>query len=126
MTRFRSLSLCAAVLLCTAANTQLFAAEIVGCVVAKLEGNTSYYGTATVFTKLKCEFQNPDYHSTLTELYQRGWRLIEVVGGDHAIAMGNSGPSPLYLLERESSPAPAEPEAGAAAKDANSSSTMAC
>ena len=74
--------------------------QIVACIVAQLEGNTSYFGTATTATKLKCEFTNPDYQPTLAELYAQGWRLIEVLGGNHAIAMGNSGPSPLYLLER--------------------------
>jgi hypothetical protein len=88
-----------AVLLC-AVHTAVPAAQILACVVADVEGNTSYFGTATTATKLKCELANPDVMPTLAELYAAGWRLIDVLGGDHAIAMGNRGPSPLYLLER--------------------------
>lgn len=91
--------------------------QVVGCVVAQLEGNTGYYGAATVSTKLKCEFTNPDYFPTLQDLYQQGWRLIAVLGDNHAIAMGGRGPSPLYMLEREvprppaaASPPPEEPK----------------
>lgn len=81
--------------------------QIVGCVVAQLEGNSGYYGTATTATKLKCEFTNPEYYPTLQELYQQGWRLISVLGDNQAISMGGRGPSPLYLLEREAPPASA-------------------
>jgi hypothetical protein len=93
-------------------------AQIVACIVADLEGNGSYYGTATTVTKLKCEFQATDYYPTLADLYAAGWRLIEVLGGNHAIAMGNRGPSPLYLLERETAAAPdREPDRGAESAD---------
>jgi hypothetical protein len=74
--------------------------QILACVVAQLEGNPAYFGAATGATKLRCEIDNPNIYPTLAELYAEGWRLIEVLGDDHAIAMGNRGPSPLYLLER--------------------------
>ena len=90
------------------------AAQILACIVADVEGNTSYYGTATTATKLKCELPNPDYLPTLADLYRQGWRLIQVLGGNHAIAMGNRGPSPLYLLERDASGAAPRPGAGKA------------
>jgi hypothetical protein len=91
--------------------------QIVACVVATLEGNGSYYGAATTTTKLKCELADPDYFPTLVELYAEGWRLIEVVGGNHAIAMGHQGPSPLYLLERDESGPAARNTDGPAAAD---------
>ncbi len=80
-------------------------AEITACVIAGLQGNPSYYSTATTATRLKCELNAADYYPTLNELYQQGFRLIQVIGGDHAMSLGNGGPSPLYLLERETSPA---------------------
>lgn len=85
------------------------AVDIVACVVADTPENPQYYGIATVVTRLRCEFVQKDYYPTLAELYQKGWRLIKVVGGDYALAMGNEGPSPLYYLERET---PATPQAG--------------
>jgi hypothetical protein len=85
--------------------------QVLACVVAQLEGNTTYFGTATTATKLLCEIDNPNIYPTLPELYAQGWRLIDVLGGDHAIAMGNRGPSPLYLLER---PVPAGEQVDAA------------
>ncbi|WP_295882584.1 hypothetical protein [uncultured Thiohalocapsa sp.] len=87
--------------------------QILACVVAQMEGNPTYFGTATTATRLRCEIDNASLRPTLPELYAEGWRLIEVVGGNHAIAMGNRGPSPLYLLERA---VPARKDAGAQQK----------
>jgi len=83
-------------------------AQIIACVVAdNLQGNPTYFGMATTVTKLRCEIANKDFFPTLPLLYQQGWRLIQVVGGDHAMSTGNRGPSPLYFLEREDVPPPA-------------------
>jgi hypothetical protein len=91
--------------------------EITACVVASLEGNTSYYGAATTATKLQCEFAEPNEFPTLAALYAAGWRLLEVIGGNHAIAMGHQGPSPLYLLERETGATAVGASEAAAAAD---------
>jgi hypothetical protein len=91
-------------------------AEVVACVVADTPENPAYYGMATTVTQLKCEFTNKDYLPTLGQLYKQGWRLIEVVGGDHALSMGNRGPSPLYFLEREVVPVAPEQRQGAKKK----------
>lgn len=88
-------------------------ADIVACVVAGLPNNANYFGNATINTKLKCEFTGNDY-PTLLDLYRRGWRLIQVIGGDLALAnRGNGGISPLYLLEREATPPPPSEDAHA-------------
>lgn len=88
------------------APAQVLGTDIVACIVADTESNSSYYGMATTVTRLKCEFASKDYYPTLPELYRQGWRLIQVLGGDHALSQGTRGPSPLYLLEREALPAP--------------------
>ena len=90
-------------------TTPAAATEIVACVVAPLPNNPAYYGTATTITQLKCEFTNKDYYPTLSQLYQLGWRLIQVVGGELALAPGNQVASPLYLLERTQAPAASPP-----------------
>jgi hypothetical protein len=95
------------------ASSRVQGADIVACIVADTQNNSSYYGMATTVTRLKCEFTDKDYYPTLPELYRQGWRLIQVLGGDHALSQGTRGPSPLYLLEREAAPAP--PAASAAA-----------
>lgn len=105
----------------TLVPTRVLGADIVACIVAETENNSSYYGMATTVTRLKCEFASKDYYPTLPELYRQGWRLIQVLGGDHALSQGTRGPSPLYLLEREALPAPSAaapvlaPSPGAAA-----------
>jgi hypothetical protein len=84
--------------------------DIVACVVAALPNNPVYNGAATTVTKLQCEFTNKDIYPTLPELYAQGWRLIQILGGDQALAKAGQGPSPLYLLERQATqqhPAPA-------------------
>jgi hypothetical protein len=88
------------------ASSRALGADIVACIVADTANNSSYYGMATTVTRLKCEFTDKDYYPTLPELYRQGWRLIQVLGGDHALSQGTRGPSPLYLLEREAPPAP--------------------
>jgi hypothetical protein len=92
-------------------------ADFVACIVASLPNNANYYGNATTTTKLKCEFTNKDYYPTLPELYRQGWRLLEVIGGDLALAnRGSSGISPLYLLEREMETTPPSDKADAKKK----------
>ncbi len=63
------------------APTQVVGTDIVACIVADTQNNSSYYGMATTVTRLKCEFTNKDYYPTLPELYRQGWRLIQVLGG---------------------------------------------
>lgn len=75
--------------------------QVTACIVADTKGNPSYFGTATTKTQLKCELGSNAGTPTLIDLYKQGWRLIDIVGGNHAISLGNRGPSPLYLLERE-------------------------
>jgi len=87
------------------ASSRALGADIVACIVADTANNSSYYGMATTVTRLKCEFTDKDYYPTLPELYRQGWRLIQILGGDHALSQGTRGPSPLYLLEREAQPA---------------------
>lgn len=82
--------------------------EVLACVVAPLEKNPTYFGTATTVTKLKCEITNEDVYPTLPDLYRQGWRLIQVLGAEQAIASQGKGTSPLYLLEHESTAAAAE------------------
>lgn len=82
--------------------------DIVVCVVAALPNNPVYNGVATTVTKLHCEFTEKDIYPTLPELYAKGWRLIEVLGGDQALAKAGQGVSPLYMLERQP-PQPSQP-----------------
>ena len=115
------------------APTQVLGTDIVACIVADTQDNSSYYGMATTVTRLKCEFTNKDYYPTLPELYRQGWRLVQVLGGDQALSQGTRGPSPLYLLEREVSPVPPaaspalapNPAASAAPKSPQSSAAPA-
>jgi hypothetical protein len=111
------------------APAQVLGADIVACIVADLESNSSYYGMATTVTRLRCEFANKDYYPTLPELYRQGWRLIQVLGGDQALSQGTRGPSPLYLLEREAPMAPPVaspgPAAGASPRPAQGSAAPA-
>jgi len=95
-------------------SSQVLATDIVACVVADTQNNPSYYGMATTVTRLKCEFANKDYFPTLPDLYRQGWRLIQVLGGDHALSQGTRAPSPLYLLERDTVPATPAPASNAA------------
>ncbi len=102
---FRRLPLYAATL--TLAACPAAAAEIVACVVAPIPNNPAYYGTSTTITQLKCEFGNKDYYPTIAQLYQQGWRLIEVVqvpGAERGLASGAQAASPLYFFEREKAP----------------------
>jgi len=112
------------------ASSRAIGADIVACIVADTPDNSSYYGMATTVTRLKCEFTDKDYFPTLPALYRQGWRLIQVLGGDHALSQGTRGPSPLYLLERESPPAAStaltpNPAAAAAPKSPQSHATPA-
>lgn len=79
-------------------------AEITVCVIASLQNNPAYYSNATTATRLQCELSAKDYYPTLVDLDKDGWRLIQVVGADHAMSLGTGGPSPLYFLERHGSP----------------------
>lgn len=85
-------------------------AEMTVCVVdGAIQNNINYAGLATTKTKMLCEFDKPNYRPTLPELYADGWRLIEVVGGENAVArLGQNVKFPLYYLEREGGTA-AEP-----------------
>ena len=100
----RRLSVLAPLLLLCAAPAK--SADLVACIVAPIPNNPTYNGMATTITKLKCEFTRNDFYPSLGELYKQGWRLIEVVGGELALAPGNQVASPLYFLELESAPTP--------------------
>jgi hypothetical protein len=94
------------------------AAEMTVCVAdAGIKNNVLYLGVmATTQTRLICEIDKPNYRPTLRDLYQEGWRLVQVVGADWALAQGQNARSPLYYLERTgaASEAGAPPPAAAA------------
>jgi len=97
---FQRLFLALTLLFTVAVSEAMPTFRITACVVANLQGNPSYFGAATTMTRLKCELPDSGVNPTLAELYQQGWRVIEVLGGNHTISLGNNGPSPLYLLEQ--------------------------
>ncbi len=97
------------------------AAEITVCIAdATIKNNPLYLGAmATTQTRLICEIDKPNYRPTLRDLYQDGWRLISMAGGERALAQaGESVRSPIYYLARDAStgatseaPRPASPGA---------------
>jgi hypothetical protein len=90
------------------------AAEMTVCVVdGAIQNNINYAGLATTKTRMLCEFDKPNYRPTLPDLYAEGWRLIQVVGGENAVArQGQNVKFPLYYLEREAGAEPrSRPEA---------------
>ena len=91
-----------------AASPVGLAADIGVCVKQAVKGNPAYYGLMTTNTKLQCELQAVKQNRVWTapELYDAGWRLIEVVGGDTTLATQGKGPSPMYIFERENRPEP--------------------
>ena len=79
------------------------ATEVTVCIIAAVQNNTVYFNNATSVTRLMCELSAKNYFPTLVELYSQGWELIQVVGGDHVMALGAGAPSPLYFLQRQTS-----------------------
>lgn len=78
------------------------AAQVTVCTPANdIKSNPTYYGLVSTRTKLKCEVKPANLRPTLPQLYQSGWRLIQVVGGDNSLARGGKKVvPPLYYLEK--------------------------
>jgi hypothetical protein len=74
------------------------------CVVAKADKNPTYHGTATSYTRLKCELPGQNYRPTMQDLYKDGWRLVGMAGADYNIARQGQAPSPVYYFERLQAP----------------------
>ena len=87
-------------------SQSVLAMDIGMCIPGSIEGNPTYYGLMTTNTKLQCELQGELKRRVWTapELYQQGWRLIDVVGGDATLATGGKGPAPMYMFERAERP----------------------
>jgi hypothetical protein len=92
------------------------AAEVTVCVIdSAIQNNVNYAGLATTKTRMLCELDKPNYRPTLPELYADGWRLIQVIGGENAVArLGQNVKFPLYYLERSSTPADGDEARGEA------------
>lgn len=80
-------------------------AQVTVCVIdTKAEKNPTYYGLATLLTRLKCEIPDTeDKILTLGALYNNGWRLVQVVGEGwlRPMAGKQQALSPIYYMERE-------------------------
>jgi len=77
--------------------------EVTACIVdMDLPNNPVYYYLPTVASKLKCEIDRADYHPTLQELYQDGWRIAAVIDPKVKNRPGSptERPSAVFYMER--------------------------
>ena len=98
-TRFPA-ALLAPVLLLTGSQA-LGANQVMACVIdGSLQNNPRYHHMPNTATRLRCEFGG-NQRPNLRELYNSGWRLLDIEPVDKPATRNQKFVSPILYLERE-------------------------
>ena len=83
-------------------QTQNKTYKIMGCVIDhKVDNNPAYFHFPNKNSKLICENTSVGRFPTITTLYKKGWRLIEVVSVDSRLSTTDGRvPSSLLYFEK--------------------------
>jgi len=101
MRRMRFLTALAAGSLFFAGSSAFGANQIMACVIdSSIKQNPRYHHMPNTGTRLRCEFGG-NQRPNLRELYNNGWRLIDIKHIDQPANRNQQFISPILYLERE-------------------------